>query len=487
MRARASRTSGVSGSPSSSVQSSSIAVRRSEMGRAFPPPDAELVRERHDRPGRRAGLSICVRCSPRHLDGDHVLLDRPGLFGTGLQDRRPFQVTEVVGHVLHGPSVELEGLAPCRQTRRLACAREGRLERLPAETGPFVMDGRVDLRRALQPGSELACSRVVAAALRGGDRPVQRIAQQLVAEVVQPADAGRVQDELVDQLLERSLDRVRRQVHDPGEHVRHEAPADDRPGARGRLRFRRQLGDAGDDGILDGLGHVGLADRGAVGPRIGAERAEQLLDVQRDAVRPLVDRECDVARRGQAGVEQQRRDQGRLGEVEPVEVDLLGDPLGDLARAPGAEVRAPRHFLAPVVARDQQRRVARPAGELGDDLEADVIRPVQVLERQHRRRRDRRQDEVDRSRHEASTADVLGARGRVVEREQLLAEGSRTPACGSSCGPGRGSTPPGRRGPGARPSPAPSTNPRASAFRVIAPRNRVLPMPACPASSRNWP
>ena len=137
---------------------------------------------------------------------------------------------EVVGHVVDGPPVELERLAPRRQAGGLAGTGEGRLERLAAEAGPLVVDGRVDLRGALQPRPELARPRVVAAALRGGDRPIQRVAQELVAEVVQPADAGRVQDELVDQLLERRLDRVRRQVHDPGQDVRHEAAADD--GAR---------------------------------------------------------------------------------------------------------------------------------------------------------------------------------------------------------------------------------------------------------------
>ena len=53
---------------------------------------------------------------------------------------------------------------------------------------------------------------------------------------------------------------------------------------------------------------AGAVDRGAV----GAERAEQLLDMERDAVGPLVDRGRDVARCRQAGIEEQGRDEGGL-------------------------------------------------------------------------------------------------------------------------------------------------------------------------------
>jgi len=47
---------------------------------------------------------------------------------------------------------------------------------------------------------------VESATLPGWNRAVERIAQQLVPKVVQAAHAGRVEDEVVDELLERRLE-----------------------------------------------------------------------------------------------------------------------------------------------------------------------------------------------------------------------------------------------------------------------------------------
>ena len=142
---------------------------------------------------------------------------------------------EVVGHVVDGPPIELERLAAGRQPGGLAGPGERRVEGLAAKPGALVVDRGVDLRRPLEPGPELAGPGVVPAPLRGRDRAIQRVAQELVPEVVQPAESGRVEDELVDELLERRLDRGRRHVHDPGQDIRDEAAADDRAGAGGRL------------------------------------------------------------------------------------------------------------------------------------------------------------------------------------------------------------------------------------------------------------
>ena len=59
-------------------------------------------------------------------------------------------------------------------------------------------------------------------------------------------------------------------------------------------------------------GTRGFADRGAVHACLGAERAEQLLDMERDPVGPLVHRGGDVARGRQPGPEEERRHEGRL-------------------------------------------------------------------------------------------------------------------------------------------------------------------------------
>ena len=150
-----------------------------------------------------------------------------------------------------------------------------------------------------------------------------------------------------------AFDRLGRDVHDPGQDLRHEASSDDCAGSRGGLRLGRELRDPRDDRILDGVGHVRLADGTAVRARLRAQRAQQLLDVERDAVGPLVDGSRHVTWGRQAGVEQERRDQRGLGLVERVEPELLGDALGDQARAPGAQVGAARDLLGPVIAGDE--------------------------------------------------------------------------------------------------------------------------------------
>ena len=100
----------------------------------------------------------------------------------------------------------------------------------------------------------------------------------------------------------------------------------------------------------------------AVDARLGAERAEQLLDMERDAVGPLVHRGRDVARRRQPGAEQEGRDEGRLAGIERHDPELLGDPLGDQARAPLPQARPARDILGPVVAGQQELPIAANAG-----------------------------------------------------------------------------------------------------------------------------
>ena len=200
-----------------------------------------------------------------------------------------------------------------------------------AKTGSLVMDGRMDLGRSLEVGPELTGSRVKTTSLRGRDRAIERVAQELVPEVVEAANAGRIEDEVVDELLERRIEGGGRDVHDPGEDLRHEAPPDDRAGAGSRLGLGRELRDPGDDRILDRVGDGGFADRRPIGSRLGAQRAEKFLDVQRDAVRPLEHRGRDLARRWEPGIEDQGRYQGGLRLGQRDEPEFLRDPLRDEA------------------------------------------------------------------------------------------------------------------------------------------------------------
>ena len=87
----------------------------------------------------------------------------------------------------------------------------------------------------------------------GGPAPdvAKRLAQELVAEIVEAHVLGpeRVQDGVVDQLLERVLELVRGPVHDAGQHRRHEAPTEDRAGPGHGLGVGAEPRRAGEDGV----------------------------------------------------------------------------------------------------------------------------------------------------------------------------------------------------------------------------------------------
>ena len=211
-------------------------------------------------------------------------------------------------------------------------------------------------------------------------------------------------------------------VHDPGQHLGHEAAADDGAGLGDLLGLGRPMAEARQHGVLDGVRHRRLADREAVGPGIGTQRAEQLLDVERDAIGALVDRLDDLAWSRQPRIEDQRRDERRLGPRQRRQAHLLGDPLGQEASAPVAQVDVER-LVGAVAAAEHDRPVAGPAGQLGDDLEAQVVRPLQVLEQEQHLLRQRREDLVDDVHHElATSAHVVGVDHVVAKREELAAQ-----------------------------------------------------------------
>ena len=66
-----------------------------------------------------------------------------------------------------------------------------------------------------------------------------------------------------------------------------------------------------------------------------------------------------------------------------------------------------RQSFGPVVAGQQELPVAGLAGQLRDDLEAQVVGPLQVLECQHRRARERDEDPLDKPHHQPPMLDML--------------------------------------------------------------------------------
>ena len=92
-------------------------------------------------------------------------------------------------------------------------------------------------------------------------------------------------------------------------------------------------------GVLDRVGDGRGADGIGVDRAGRADRRDELLDVQGQAVRSLVHRSRDVLRRRQAGGQQQRRHRRGLIGRQALQLDLGRQALGEQPRAPIAERR----------------------------------------------------------------------------------------------------------------------------------------------------
>ena len=133
-----------------------------------------------------------------------------------------------------------------------------------------------------------------------------------MTEVVLVAAMDGIQHVMVDEFLDRLVERIDRQVHHPREDARDERPADDGARPRHDLGLGEEPADPRERRVLEGLRHVGVQDGPAVRETLPADRAAQLLDMERDAVGPGVHRVDHIARRGQASPKDQGRHQRRL-------------------------------------------------------------------------------------------------------------------------------------------------------------------------------
>ena len=262
------------------------------------------------------------------------------------------------------------------------------------------------------------------------------------------------------------------------------APA--RATARASSDRRRE---AGQDRVLDGARHVRVADGLAVGARVVAERAQQLLDVQGNAVGALVDRAHHLARGGEPGRQDQRRHQRRLVVRQRREPRLLGPALAEQARPPLAVVGVERHLVRAVGPDHEGRTIGDEPGDLADHLEAHLVGPLEVLEGEDGRPVDGVRDplgevadeDAPRSQRVAALP-VLSA----LHRQQLVAEaaerGDLAHRPREVLGRREGDEPVLGREIGLR-------DPEAGRIGLAstARSRRVLPMPASPASSTIWP
>src|SRR6185369_11981941 len=102
----------------------------------------------------------------------------------------------------------------------------------------------------------------------------------------------------------------------------------------------------------------------------------------------------DVAWRRELAAEDQGRRQRRLLEGEAAQADLLGIALAQEPRSP-LPVDALRRELVGAISHEHQQWTTRSvAGELADHLEAQLVRPVEIVEEQERGAVDRLEDPV---------------------------------------------------------------------------------------------
>ena len=251
--------------------------------------------------------------TPGSVAGQIVAVEAARCIAVGHPDPCLLRIRERRWHVLDRARVELERLAMRVDPGRGGRGSERRGERLVMQAGPLEVHRGVDLHGVREGGLELGSAAVEATKVAGRHVVIERIAQQLVPEVELPLVHGveGIEDAGLDELVERLVEVGDRPIHDPGQHVGEEAPSEHGARARDGAGVFAEPGGMGEDRVLDRVGHVGAEDLPPMGGR-AADRGEQLLDVQRDAVRPCVDGIDDLPRCRQPGPEQERRDERRL-------------------------------------------------------------------------------------------------------------------------------------------------------------------------------
>ena len=87
----------------------------------------------------------------------------------------------------------------------------------------------------------------------------------------------------------------------------------------------------------------------------------------------------------QASAQDQRRHESRLVVGQRLETRLLGEPLAEQPRPPLPMEGAERELIGTIGAEQQQRTILPDARQLADDLEAQLVGPLQILEGEQRR------------------------------------------------------------------------------------------------------
>ncbi len=345
--------------------------------------------ERCDDGRRRQGIARLkpggARLVERLARGGVVVRGR-GAGSKRLEDAGTNPCVEVARRGAQGRRVELASFSVRREARGGISGGERGAECLLAPSRPFVVQREERIGADIRPANRgVRREAVQPASLRLRDRRVDRIADQGVSEPVAARDVQRQQDEMVRQLTEWIRQPIERLAADRAQQVEVEGAPDDGPHPRHVGGRFRALAEAGLDGVLDGVWDIGVTD--VAGRRLGAspKQREQLFHVERDTVGAEVDCVDEVAGRRKRRSLEQRGHRRRLLDRQPAQADFLGAACGEQAGAPLARGDARVELVAPVGGDDEDRQLGDPASERLEDLERQVVGPVQVLEPEQER------------------------------------------------------------------------------------------------------
>lgn len=189
------------------------------------------------------------------------------------------------------------------------------------------------------------------------------------------------EEEPARQLAEDRPHDVHRLAGHPGEGVDPEIVADHRRHADERLGRVRQIVDPPQDCLVEGVRDVGRANGVAIRPMLIEDDAEELLDMQGIAIRPLVQRLDHLSGRRLISPEDQPGHRGGVGHGQPRQLDDLRELTGQETRSPFAHRHARVELIAAIRPDHDHRQLRQPPCEPGEDLEAQLVDIGQVLDR----------------------------------------------------------------------------------------------------------
>ena len=323
-----------------------------------------------------------------------VLVIRDGLDGNLGEKGRPLGCRRARRQVPERTLEELERFAMCRHGGGAPAGRQRRGVRFGTASSLLEMDGSERVAEAGIIGRRVGHAPMQAPARRDREVVIERVPNESVTEV-EPAILGRALDEeLALELQQRGGQLFSRSRDDGCKEIEVEGAPDDgrRPGngasARGEALGAAQDRDLeslrDDDARMDAFRRRCPAARDDVGA-VGVDRhlgdGQELLHVERHTIGSIVDRADQVRRRRQVHPQDQRDHRRRSLAVQASDRRLLGHAPGKQARPPVPHRDTRIELVAAIGRDDLQRELRQSPRQHREDLEREIIGPVQVFER----------------------------------------------------------------------------------------------------------